>query len=59
LAIRAGHSDAMGEWALAGIDEGAIPACVLDRSFVADGVRWIVDFKTGGHGGADVEPFSI
>ncbi len=30
---------------------------VLDRSFVADGVRWIVDFKTGGHEGADVQAF--
>ena len=53
------HTDAASEWALAGIDDGAIAHVVLDRSFVADGVRWIVDFKTGGHEGADVEHFSI
>ena len=51
------HADAASEWALAGIDDGAIAHVVLDRSFVAAGVRWIVDFKTGGHEGADVEQF--
>ena len=30
---------------------------VVDRTFVADGVRWIVDFKTGTHEGADREGF--
>ena len=29
----------------------------VDRTFVADGVRWIVDFKTGRHEGADPEAF--
>jgi ATP-dependent exoDNAse (exonuclease V) beta subunit len=29
----------------------------IDRTFVADGVRWIVDFKTGAHEGADREGF--
>ena len=29
----------------------------LDRTFVADGVRWIVDFKTGRHSGTDVGYF--
>jgi hypothetical protein len=29
----------------------------LDRTFVADGVRWIVDFKTGRHEGGGVEAF--
>ena len=52
-----GHTDATSEWALAGIDGDAIAHVVLDRSFVADGVRWIVDFKTGGHEGADVRAF--
>ncbi|MEO8674450.1 MAG: UvrD-helicase domain-containing protein [Casimicrobiaceae bacterium] len=51
------HDDACSEWALAGIDGGAIAHVVLDRSFVDDGVRWIVDFKTGGHEGADVAAF--
>ena len=52
-----GHAEAASEWALAGIDDGAVAHVVVDRSFVANGVRWIVDFKTGGHEGADVETF--
>ena len=52
-----GHAEAASEWALAGIDDGAVAHVVVDRSFVAGGVRWIVDFKTGGHEGADVETF--
>ncbi|HET7033433.1 MAG TPA: hypothetical protein VFJ48_09940, partial [Casimicrobiaceae bacterium] len=43
--------------ALAGIEDGAVAHIVIDRSFVADGVRWIVDFKTGAHEGADIDAF--
>ena len=53
----AGHVEARSEWALAGLEGAAIAHVVLDRTFVADGVRWIVDFKTGGHEGADVGAF--
>jgi len=51
------HGDARSEWALAGIEEGAVAHVVVDRTFVAGGVRWIVDFKTGRHEGADVDAF--
>ena len=51
------HADARCEWALAGVEEGAIAHVTLDRAFVADGVRWIVDFKTGRHEGADPAAF--
>ncbi len=51
------HRDARSEWALAGVEEGAVAHVVVDRTFVADGVRWIVDFKTGRHEGADVDAF--
>lgn len=51
------HTDAHSEWALAGLDGGAIVHVVLDRTFIADGQRWIVDFKTGRHEGADAEAF--
>ena len=38
--------------------EGAARRIVLDRTFVDDqGARWIVDYKTGTHEGADVESF--
>jgi ATP-dependent exoDNAse (exonuclease V) beta subunit len=51
------HADARSEWALAGVDDGAVAHIVIDRTFVADGRRWIVDFKTGSHEGADVDTF--
>lgn len=53
----ASHADARSEWALTGVDGGDVVHVVLDRSFVADGVRWIVDFKTGTHEGADAADF--
>ena len=52
-----GHADTAAEWSLAGIETHAIVHVVIDRTFVADGVRWIVDFKTGTHEGADVAAF--
>ncbi len=51
------HGDARTEWALAGVDDGRIVHVVLDRSFVAAGVRYIVDFKTGSHQGGDRATF--
>jgi ATP-dependent exoDNAse (exonuclease V) beta subunit len=53
----AAHEDAHSEWALSGEDEGRIVHVVLDRSFVAGGCRYIVDFKTGAHEGADAGVF--
>jgi ATP-dependent exoDNAse (exonuclease V) beta subunit len=52
-----GHEDARSEWALAALGEHAVEHVTLDRTFVADGVRWIVDFKTGRHEGGDAEAF--
>jgi ATP-dependent exoDNAse (exonuclease V) beta subunit len=51
------HEDAHSEWALAGEDEGRVVHVVLDRSFVCDGCRYIVDFKTGAHLGGDASAF--
>ncbi len=51
------HADAKSEWALAGMDQGTVRHVTLDRTFVADGVRWIVDFKTGRHEGGDSVAF--
>jgi len=51
------HEDAHSEWALAGVDAGALVHVTVDRTFVAGGVRWIVDFKTGRHEGADAAAF--
>ena len=51
------HSEASSEWALAGWDGKAMAHVAVDRTFVTEGVRWIVDFKTGMHEGADREGF--
>jgi ATP-dependent exoDNAse (exonuclease V) beta subunit len=51
------HEDAASERTLAGIDTDSIVHVSLDRTFVADGVRWIVDFKTGRHEGGDTAAF--
>jgi len=51
------HEDAHSEWALAGEDAGRVVHVVLDRSFVCDGCRYIVDFKTGAHLGGDASAF--
>ena len=51
------HLDATSEWALSGIDAGSVARIVIDRTFVADGVRWIVDFKTSLHEGSDLDAF--
>jgi ATP-dependent exoDNAse (exonuclease V) beta subunit len=51
------HTETHSEWALAGVDAGGLVHVVVDRAFVADGVRWIVDFKTGSHEGGDAGAF--
>ena len=30
---------------------------VLDRTFVENGTRWIIDYKTSSHGGGDLDGF--
>jgi ATP-dependent exoDNAse (exonuclease V) beta subunit len=51
------HADAHSEWALAGVDNGALVHVTVDRSFVVGGVRYVVDFKTGAHLGGDAATF--
>jgi ATP-dependent exoDNAse (exonuclease V) beta subunit len=51
------HAEREIEWPLAGIDGDEIVHVALDHTFVADGVRWIVDYKTGAHEGADLAAF--
>jgi hypothetical protein len=53
-----GHEAARSELALCGVDGGAIVNVIIDRSFVDDdGVRWIVDYKSGRHEGGDPQAF--
>ena len=52
------HAEARSEYALNVLEHGRLETRVLDRSFVdAEGVHWIVDYKTSRHSGTDVEAF--
>jgi ATP-dependent exoDNAse (exonuclease V) beta subunit len=52
-----GHREASSELALSGVRAGHIVNAVIDRTFVADGTRWVVDFKTSPHEGGDLTAF--
>jgi len=52
------HTQAKSEYPLSFDDHGQFATVIIDRTFVdAQGVRWIVDFKTGPHSGGGVEEF--
>lgn len=52
------HDDAKSEYRLRVAAAGAVYSCVMDRTFRDEaGRRWIVDFKTSGHEGGNVETF--
>lgn len=52
------HVEAASEIPLSGWVDGELRNVVIDRMFVdAEGTRWIIDYKTGSHGGAGMEEF--
>ena len=52
------HQDGRNEYRLTAVLDGERRNLVIDRTFVdADGRRWIVDYKTSSHEGADIEGF--
>jgi ATP-dependent exoDNAse (exonuclease V) beta subunit len=52
------HRDARSELELTGVRAGHIVNAIIDRTFVdADGIRWVVDFKTSPHEGGNLEAF--
>ena len=52
------HAEATSELRLSAQLDGQVVHVALDRTFVdAQGTRWIVDYKTGTHEGADLEAF--
>ncbi len=56
--LLADHAQARCEWALSGHLQGRVWHQVIDRSFVdQEGTRWIIDYKSGHHAGADVDAF--
>jgi ATP-dependent exoDNAse (exonuclease V) beta subunit len=48
---------AASELRLTGVDQGRRVDIAIDRSFIEDGVRWVIDYKTGSHEGAGVDAF--
>jgi ATP-dependent exoDNAse (exonuclease V) beta subunit len=55
--VLAPHSEARSELKLTLRGGAALEHVRLDRTFVADGKRWIVDFKTSEHLGGNLEAF--
>jgi ATP-dependent exoDNAse (exonuclease V) beta subunit len=52
------HQDARSEYALSTVQAQRLVNIRIDRTFIdADGVRWIIDYKTGAHTGSDVDGF--
>jgi ATP-dependent exoDNAse (exonuclease V) beta subunit len=55
--LSAAHRDASRELALSGVWRGGLARVVFDRSFIDDGVRWVIDYKTSEHLGGGMEEF--
>lgn len=58
LGLDSPHQEASAELALSGELDGSVINCIIDRTFVdAQGIRWIIDFKTSRHEGGGLEEF--
>lgn len=55
--ILAPHEDAHCEYAITAVLDGQPRNLVLDRTFIENGTRWIIDYKTSSHSGSDLEGF--
>ena len=55
--LRRGYEDDFREHALSGEFQGQTLRAVFDRSFVDQGIRWVIDYKTSQHGGGGREEF--
>lgn len=51
------HEDSHSEYAVTGVVNGEVVRGLVDRTFIDDGVRWIIDFKTSEHQGGKLEEF--
>jgi ATP-dependent helicase/nuclease subunit A len=51
------HQEHKAEYALTNFKENNFTNKVIDRTFVDEGVRWIIDYKTGEHKGGSIEKF--
>jgi ATP-dependent helicase/nuclease subunit A len=56
--ILGSHREAANELALTGLAAGRLQSVVIDRCFVDEsGTRWVIDYKTSRHQGADLAGF--
>ncbi len=56
--LSADHIEAENELALSGVVDGRLVSVYVDRTFVdGEGVRWIVDYKSGRHEGGSEDAF--
>ncbi len=53
------HADSHCEWPLSDLGGGELVNRVIDRSFVDEQARWIIDYKTSSHEGGDIEGFLV
>jgi len=52
------HSDVHSEYSITGLSDNELQHVIIDRTFVdKNGTRWIIDYKTGAHSGADIEDY--
>ncbi len=52
------HTERDNELSLTGMFEGKLITAIIDRTFIdQDGTRWIVDYKSSPHKGADIDVF--
>ncbi len=52
------HADPRSEYALSALLNHKLVSIIVDRTFIdEDGIRWIIDYKTGWHEGSDIEQF--
>jgi ATP-dependent helicase/nuclease subunit A len=54
------HPEVANEFPVTAVLDGRVRQMVIDRTYVdAEGVRWIIDYKTGSHAGGDREGFFV
>ena len=51
------HDSAACEYAITAVISAKAKRMVLDRTFIENGTRWIIDYKTSSHSGGDLEGF--
>jgi ATP-dependent helicase/nuclease subunit A len=55
--LKSGYRDDFREHALSGHSQREVTRVVFDRTFIDEGVRWVIDYKTSQHLGSGLEQF--